>query len=527
MSGPKPLSLAVLMAVLLIASALSVPLKGGLHITHFDGDVLHFADILKRMRAGAVPHVDFMTPVGGLAFAPFAILAKAGFDLGLSFALGQALFAAIAAIWVFRAAATRLPPVTGYVFAAITVLLLMSLSHGATGNLAISMHYNRWAWAVIFAVILLALLPNRSEARPLLDGALIGAGLAALVLLKITYFVAFAPVIAALLLLRREMLMLISALTTGLLLAAILWAVLGHAYWMGYLADLQTVSASELRAAPGQSFSDLIVSPPYLPGTAVLMGAAFLLRRIGQRSMGLGLLLLFPAFTYVTWQNFGNDSIWLILLAVILIAMRPDPDGEGDLPRRAIGVAGVAAAVLAAPIALTHGLSAPRHLFTPTETHVPLVAEEDGIFLSRNSAELIRGRQQLNVPGEVFDVVPDPRSSHTPPRFAEMDLPECEAITGLRSVLRAVAGDLRAGDGPVFVADIISAHWLFGLDALPGGAPWNYGSLSGIESANHLVVPLCPISPRARRVILDALGPAPDVTLVRETPRLRLYRLNN
>ena len=524
MSGPKPLILAVLMVGIVVASALAVPLKGGLHITHFDGDALHLADILGRMRAGAVPHIDFMTPVGGLAFAPFAIFARAGFDLGLSFALGQVLFAAAAGIWIFRAAVTRLPPVTGYAFVAMSMLVLMSLSHGSTGSLAISMHYNRWAWVVSFAVILFALLPHRLGARPLLDGAFIGAGMASLVLLKITYFAAFAPVIAVVLLLRREMLMLFAALIVGLLAAAVLWVVLGHAYWMGYLSDLRTVAASELRAAPGLSLPDLIVSPPYLPGTVLAVGSAILLRRAGQQSLGLGILLLFPAFTYVTWQNFGNDSIWLILLAVILMAVRPEPDGKGDIIRRAIGVAGVA--VLAAPMALTHGLSVPRHLALPTSTHVPLITEDDGMFMPRLPAELIRSRQKLNAAGQMFDIVPDPRPSSAPSGFAGAELPDCQVTTGMPSVLRALAADIGAEDGPVLVADLIGAHWLYGLDPLPGGAPWNYGSLSGIDAAKHLVVPLCPISLAARRAILDAMGPDPDVTLVRATPRLRIYQLN-
>ena len=526
MRGPKPLFLVALIAGLVVASVLGILLKGGLHITHFDGDALHLADIIGRMRAGEAPHQDFMTPIGVWAFTPIAVFVRAGFDLAMSFALGQALFAVALAVWVVRAAATRLPPATGYAFAAISALLVMSLSHGSTGNLAISMHYNRWAWVMAFSVILLSLLPNRSESRPLTDGVLIGTGLASLVLLKITFFVAFAPAIALILLLRREIAMLLVAVLAGLLSAVVLWFALGSTHWLAYLSDLQTVAASDLRTAPGLGLADLVVSPPYLPGAALTVIAAILLRRSGQRYVGLGLLLLFPAFVYVTWQNFGNDPIWLILLAVILFAMRPEPDGKGDVMRRAVGVAGMAAAVLAAPLTLSHGLSVPRHLVLLTTTHVPLIEEADGIFMPRLPAELIRGRMKLNAAGAMFDVVPDPQDPASPLQFAGDDLPDCQVTTGIPSVLRSMARDLEVEEGPVFVADIIGSHWLFGLPRLPGGAPWNYGSLSGIAGARHLVVPLCPVNLAARRSILEELGSEKQVTLVRETPRLRLYSLS-
>ena len=59
-------------------------------------------------------------------------------------------------------------------------------------KLSLSMHYNRWAWAIVFLPLALVILPAERE-NALADGAVIGAAMAALILIKATYFVAFAP----------------------------------------------------------------------------------------------------------------------------------------------------------------------------------------------------------------------------------------------------------------------------------------------------------------------------------------------
>ena len=70
-----------------------------------------------------------------------------------------------------------------------------------------------------------------------------------------------------------------------------------------------------------------------------------------------------------------------------------------------------------------------------------------------------------------------------------------------------------------------SSIWLFGDFApVPGGSPWYYGGLPGIENADYLLVPLCPIIPQVRRMILEAIEAA-DVALdeIRRTPLYILY----
>ena len=106
---------------------------------------------------------------------------------------------------VLRVASSRLSGFWPYAYGAVVLLFCVALVHGeAQRAVSISMHYNRWAWAIAYIIIPLAILAPVRSPRPSLDGALIGIGLACLVLMKVTYFVSLAPGIAIAVLARRN-----------------------------------------------------------------------------------------------------------------------------------------------------------------------------------------------------------------------------------------------------------------------------------------------------------------------------------
>jgi len=47
---------------------------GAVLILSFDGDALHMAQIVLRMAEGQIPHQDFVTPLGLMAFLPIVWL---------------------------------------------------------------------------------------------------------------------------------------------------------------------------------------------------------------------------------------------------------------------------------------------------------------------------------------------------------------------------------------------------------------------------------------------------------------------
>ena len=150
--------------------------------------------------------------------------------------------------------------------------------------------------------------------------------MAFLLLCKVTYFAAFAPVVLVALLLRKAWGSLIGSLVAGLQVMGVTTAFAGFGFWGAYLGDLLTVAGSDVRAQPGAGLQTIIGAPAYLGGSLVLLLGVVLLRQAGEDALGLLLLLLVPGFIYVTFQNFGNDPQWLMLLAILLLVPQPDAD---------------------------------------------------------------------------------------------------------------------------------------------------------------------------------------------------------
>ena len=120
-----------------------------------------------------------------------------------------------------------------------------------------------------------------------------------------------------------------------------------------------------------------------------------------------------------------------------------------------------------------------------------------------------------------------PDDEAEPAMIAGEALPDCRLEAGIVGAIRVQADEIADLAGPVFVADMVAPQWIYnGTAPLPGGAPWNYGSLAGLDAADYVMVPLCAVSTRSRRAILDALAGA-DVTLeeVRRSPRVIVYRI--
>ena len=70
MSRPKAVTFAAgVLAILVVLAAPSV-LKGALYVGKHEADMLHILQITFRMQSGQWPHIDFMTPIGVLAFLP-------------------------------------------------------------------------------------------------------------------------------------------------------------------------------------------------------------------------------------------------------------------------------------------------------------------------------------------------------------------------------------------------------------------------------------------------------------------------
>lgn len=515
----------------------------GLYISRHEGDTLHLMDIVLRMAAGDVPHLDFVTPIGGLAFWPIAQGVLAGLGIGQAILAAQVAVAAALLPVAIYVAATRMERPWGIVLGLCCLVLCMGLVHGGTDETqSISMHYNRWAWAVCFVAVPLALLPA-PRPRAGVDGALLGALMFALAMIKATYFVALAPGIIAALLLRRATSTLVTAIACGLALtiAVSLW--LGPAFFLAYITDLKTVATSTTRAFPGLRFSQVLSGPPHLIGSAAGLLAVIVLRQTGQKTAGLALFFLLPGWIYITFQNFGNDPQWLMLLAVLLITLRP-AEGKATLfgwdGRLTVGAIALAAAISVLPQFVNMGLSPLRHLRADHDEYVSILPADQrhaNIYTWDKREENLRGDRPL-VDATIFATTPETAKDTDDEdtvvvEFRGHAVPDCELTRGIGRWMTGVSTDLeRAGYGHssrIFVADLLSGQWMFGdFQPVQGAAPWYYGGASGIEAAQYMLVPHCAVVPQVRSEILSDLETRQDLTFtrVRATSAYDLYKVS-
>ncbi len=509
-------------------------LKGAFYLGKHEGDAMHLADLVLRMADGQWPHLDFMTPIGILAIAPIAIFVKAGFGLGHAIFYAQILVALVMFLPALYVAKTRLTGIWLYVYGAFVMLLCLALVHGeAQNSISISMHYNRWAWAVAYVIIPIALLDPIGPRRPWLDGGLIGLGIAVLVLLKVTYFVALAPGILVALLARKNGRAILAALIAGLAVAATVTALAGFPFWIAYLKDLLTVATSEARKAPGESLTSVIAAPLYMGGSLALVASVIFLRQAGRMVEGLALLVLMPGFFFIAYQNFGNDPQWLYLLALLVFVLRPEmpvTNGLGWDLRTTMNYVGALALAFGAPSALNLAFSPFRHLASDTENTAPLLPAlpvHDDLRTIAKRLYTANITLPYDGPGEPYSAYREIAKRTEPDELNGVPLPDCQLEGAMPAWFELVTADLeKAGYGGsrLIGTDLYSAYWMFGdFKSVRGAAPWYYGGVPGVENADYIVVPLCPMQLDLRREMLKALSD--DGWVLHEMRRTDLYIL--
>lgn len=536
MSRPNPYVLtAVLLAFVALFGGLSLA-QGGLYLDTHEGDTYHLLDVLFRMKQGLDPHTDFVTPLGLLAFLPIVLFMQEGFGVGMAILWAEIAIALAMVPLVSYAAASRLPRRTAYAFGLFVVGLILAMTYGGSSSGAsISMHYNRWAWALAFAMLTLAVLPARGRERQVLDGLLIGILAAALLLIKITFFVCLLPAVALALLWRRQRTAFVAALIAGLAVVAAVTLVYGPDHWLGYYNDLRIVTSSEVRPFVGVPFNQIVAGPVHVGGTILAILTVFLLRQSQRERDGIVLVLLIPAFLYITYQNFGNDPKWYVFLAVLLMALRP-PRGEFKVAGVDLhdGAAWISAAAIALyfPSLFNMALSPINHASLETGRFIPMLPSREGdqdIYIRLDRANTITAEVYLDERMPVWARYAEDAGRQPPLEIGGVSFPHCEFLAGSRAFFVEIAADLeRAGipEGSQFyTTDILTAFWLFGPYApLEKGAPWYYGEFSGLENADYVLVPKCSFVSRVHRIMVDELIEAKvPMTLVRDNDLYLLF----
>lgn len=534
MGGFDGARLAIPLVVVALLEAVLLLWPGGLAVNQHHGDTLHIVQILMRMADGQVPHLDFMTPIGVFSFLPSYLFL--GYGVGTAILAGQVLVMFLVLPMIWWAVASRMQGFVALAYALLAVIMVSAIVHGGVKPFSsVSMYYNRWAWAFAFAIVSLALLPPRNSHSQLADGLVFGLGMSFLAMAKATFFVALLPAVVAAIILRAQWRAAAISVICGIAVAGLItWWAGDPGFLLAYVADVRSVSEGGVRAWPGESFSSTLAGPGFIVGNAALLAGIVFLRQAERPVEGVILLLLAPGFAFITFQNWGNEQLWLAPFGLLMLALRTDSLRQNALGwnvNAALGATALAALTLSAPVVYNMGASTLRYARLDRAGFAPVLAlaGQDDLYMKTGS--IMESRASSYLPPARADqaqAVEEARA-YAPDLLNGEEIPFCGLDRGLVGLLQGWARDLdEQGLTPgksVFIADTASALWLFGQSTpVPHGAPWYYGGDQGLSRADFLLVPFCPVTPRVRQIILTGLQ-EPDAPVFREVARTDHYIL--
>ena len=360
---------------------------------------------------------------------------------------------------------------------------------------------------------------------------------AALLLLKITYFAALVPIAAIALVQMHGLRGFAAACVAGLAVVLPVTLMLGVGYWMAYAEDLRLVAGTELRPDLGASLSQIAAAPQFIGGTLLAIAAAMMIRRVAPPVTGLAAFLMIPAFLYIASQNFGHAQLWLVLLTVLLLAMRPEAgavDFLGTDLRPAMTCAAVAAFAVALPSVFNIAKSPLSNMAYDKSRFLLLMPEETGhsdVFARQDRAYMPTAQVYMDQRLDDWAPYGPVVERADVPELKGVSFPFCEFQAGSRAMLETLGAELVDAGVPegsrLFTADLLAAYWFFAPVVPPeGSAPWYYGQLTGLENTDYVMVPKCPFATRARDIIIGELA-ASDMafTLVRDNDLMALFRV--
>lgn len=301
--------------------ALMLIVPGQIYVARFSQDVLGFVDVADRTLKGQIANVDYDNVVGPLCSVFLAAGKWVGGNWGAMFPVATAIvIAAITPLLVY-VIATRLTPITGLVFAAfILVLVAAPIMLGDMPRMmTFAMFYNRWGWAILSILFVMALPGGKPW-----DVPAIALGLAALFYIKMTFAViGLAFVIGCLVLLphmRRKAALALGAFSAILLVVELLWGgTAGYFRVLGEAADQSGAIRGGIQTIVNNA-SDLLILA-VIAALAAYRGVkpVYFLFALGMAVSGL---LLFG-------QSAQLGSIPTVVPAALLLMFAPASEEQG------------------------------------------------------------------------------------------------------------------------------------------------------------------------------------------------------
>ena len=508
-----------LIALWLVEAALLL-LPGHLAITGHEVDVLHAAEAAIRLSLGQTQHIDFLTPLGVLAFSPISLFLSLGFGISTANMAANLLIALCFIPVLSWVALRRMGGKMAFFFAGLTLIMITGVVYGGDqATVSMSMYYNRWGWAAVFVIVVLLLFPDQGDRpAPLRDGVILGAMLGFLLLLKATFFITLAPVVLLVCLIDKAFRPLVAAILTGLIICGVATLAFGGIpFWAAYVSDMLFVSGSEVRPRPGKEIGELLSLPAFLPGSIILLASIMGLRSSGSMRDGLVLFLLAPAFVYITYQNWGNDAKWLLLLGFGALLWARESAGLEvyGYPRQTyFNIVAASALALIAPSFINLSTSPIRNMIASDDDYISVMKDplHAGLIIERERSFVADA--MVRVDGVVDPSKGEEDKEDETLHLSGFKVPRCNLKTGYYGLMRQMGAEYAAsdyGDLPFAYVDVANPLPLIAdVKRLDYASPWYYGGTRDAAGAEHLLVPKCPISEPTFKVYLDALNASED-----------------
>lgn len=347
----------------------------------YNHDMMVFFDGAHRILSGQIPNRDFHTPMGGLTYLLPAWGLRLGGSLGAMMPVATALFAFGIAPFIFYASASRLPLWAAAIFVVYVAMLIVAPVNPGESSIFpnFAMFYNRFGWATLSTLMLLAL--PRFEPRfggIVADAVCVSALLLILFYLKVSYALVGLVFVFGMLLLSHARTFALYGLGGGLLGVLVIELVWRGA--VGYFADIADASAvsGAVRGAAGGLVA--LASHNMQQGSAY---AALLVLALVRRTQPLYLLAsVYAAVTglFLINQNAQLSELPTLLPAALVAVL--GPRAKSKSPETGGGLAVVLLiGVLAAPGALNGAFAL---MFFHREASAPDRAdvELDGLLAS-------------------------------------------------------------------------------------------------------------------------------------------------
>lgn len=234
-----------ILAVLILAAAGGIFMKPFTFATIYTHDTIIVFDAIHRMLRGQIPSEDFRSSLGVLTWAiPGAVARWRGQYAGsIETSSVLVLFPMLlASVLLLRQRAGM--AASAIFMLSLGAMVVVPLTPGDPGFfVSPAMHYNRWGWAAIALLGLLAIDGGRGRAWAWVEAIVATLLVVFLFYLKITYFIFGILYLAMMLFLgaqRRKVAIVSAALSAALILAT----GLGTGILLPYIADLRESMAS-------------------------------------------------------------------------------------------------------------------------------------------------------------------------------------------------------------------------------------------------------------------------------------------